>query len=533
LVRQFAENSHAAGMGMEATLQRKKEKRARLIRNLGALAAIAVVTVLLEVTFDAYRLVDEAIEAGEDFHSHTLFAAILITGLTFLVFQSVDFRRELRRRRAAEERALHLAYQDPLTGLGNRRSLERALAELVPGDLRAVMMLDLDDFKPVNDIFGHAAGDTVLKDAARRLISICGDEASVCRFGGDEFAILTRTLGSPEEAELLARRIAAAFEQPFLVGSAESRIGISLGVAMHDAGRATAQDTIRHADLALYRAKDDHITDFKMFEQHMDDELRRRKEMERKLRRAIEVGAVRPYFQPLVNLKSSELIGFEALARWTDPEFGAVPPSEFIALAEETGLITELSEHLLRLSCREAVRWPSHLKLSFNLSPKQLRDRLIGLRVLAILGECGLSPHRLEIEVTESSLVEDKELARELLNGLRAAGVRIAIDDFGTGYSSLYHLREFKFDNLKIDRSFVTTMQRSGENAVIIQSILALSRGLGLTATAEGIEREDQLAKLVSSGCEQGQGYLFGRAMSGADVMAMIDELSPPAQAAG
>jgi diguanylate cyclase (GGDEF)-like protein len=524
--RQFAENGRIACKTMHTAEQRKKEDRARLVRNLAALGVIAAVTIVLEVTFDLYRAIDEAIEEGEAYHSHTIFAAVLITAITFLVLQAIDLRRASRRRQAAEAEALSIAYQDPLTGLGNRRHLERAMSNLAPGELRAVMMLDLDDFKPVNDIFGHVAGDNVLKDAARRLTSICSEEAEVCRFGGDEFALLTRPITSVDEADLLARRISAAFDQPFLVGTAESRIGISLGVALHDASAMAPQDSIRHADLALYRAKDDHVAHYKIFEQRMDDELRRRKQMERKLRHAIELGAVQPHFQPLVNLKTSELIGFEALARWNDPDFGAVPPNEFISLAEETGLITELFEHLLRLACRQAVLWPAHIKLSFNLSPKQLRDRLIGLRILSILGECGLAPKRLEIEVTESSLVEDPELARDLLNSLRAAGIRIAIDDFGTGYSSLYHLREFQFDNLKIDRSFVKTLQEDGENAIIIRSILGLSQGLGLTATAEGIEQEEQLSRLISSGCQQGQGYLFGRAMTGGDVLAMIDELS-------
>jgi diguanylate cyclase (GGDEF)-like protein len=406
------------------------------------------------------------------------------------------------------------------------------LAESSSSALRAVLMIDLDDFKPVNDIFGHAAGDLVLQEAAKRLSIVCGEENLVCRFGGDEFAVLTGAIGALEDAELLARQIVAAFDRPFAIGTAESRMGASIGIALHRAAEATAADTVRHADVALYRAKADHSTTYQVFAPSMDEELRRKNLMEQKLRQAIADGTVRPFFQPLVNLKTSELIGFEALARWHDPELGQVSPADFIALAEETGLITCLSEHLLQLACREAVRWPVHLKLSFNLSPKQLKDRLIGLRILSILGETGLSPRRLEIEVTEGSLVEDKELARELLTGLREAGVRIAIDDFGTGYSSLYHLREFKFDNLKIDRSFVMTMQRDSENAVIINAILNLSRGLGLVATAEGIEREEQLSSLIASGCEQGQGYLFGRAMPAADVIKMIEDLQPEAKRA-
>ena len=501
----------------------------RWLLNLAILSGLLLASYFLEVKIELHEALESLLRPRESYQADAIIVPAVLSVFVFLFIQMFQLKREAKRRRAAEQKALALSLHDPLTGLGNRRKLEQIIAGLAPGEARAVFMLDLDDFKPVNDIFGHAAGDAVLLEAAGRIAGICGPGALVCRFGGDEFAVLTGAIAGEDEAGLLAQRMVGAFYKPFMVGTAQSNVGVSIGVTMLHAGEMTGADAIRQADLALYQAKRDDHNDYRIFTQAMDDELRHRKLMERKLRAAIETGAVKTYFQPQVDLKTGEVMGFEALARWTDAELGNVPPSEFIALAEESGLIAPLFEHLLRSACRAAAAWPAHLKLSFNLSPRQLRDWLIGLRILSILGETGLSPSRLEVEVTETSLVDDKKLARELLGGLRNAGVRIAIDDFGTGFSSLNHLREFKFDSLNIGRAFVMALEQGGENAVIVNAILNLSKGLGLVATAEGIENEDQLASLLKSGCQQGQGYLFGRAMSGADVMALIEELAPEA----
>ena len=496
-------------------------------RKIAILAAVIALTYLAEVVFDLNEMFDEFLEKGEGFQLDALFVGSITFLFALLALKISDLGQEAVSRRRAEQAALKLAFNDPLTRIGNRRRMEDALAAVPAGEARAVLLLDLDDFKPINDVFGHAMGDKVLAEAAQRLLRVCGDTCLVCRFGGDEFAVLTEAGTDSASASILARAIALAFEAPFLVDQHDFRVLTSIGVSLFTAGEKSGADALREADVALYRAKEDRQSDYQLFEQGMEDEVRRRSTLERKLRKAIQSGAVQPHFQPLVDLKSSEVIGFEALARWNDPQIGPVSPAEFVALAEETGLITELSEHLMRAACREAAKWPKHLRLSFNLSPKQLKDKLIGLRILAILNETGLPPQRLEIEVTESSLVEDKERAQHLLASLRQAGVRIAIDDFGTGYSSLYHLKEFRSDNLKIDRSFVMSMERGNENEVIVDTILQLAKGLGLVATAEGIETEAHLAKLVASGCQQGQGYLFGKAVSGADVMKLIDELAP------
>jgi diguanylate cyclase (GGDEF)-like protein len=496
----------------------------RWARNILALLIIFVASHFLESRFHFNAWILQAFDRGFAHQSNTAWLTAIFSLVTFLALQILDMKNEVVRRRNAEAQAVGLAYHDTLTGLANRRKFDEHLAALAPDGTYGLIMVDLDDFKPVNDIFGHTAGDVVLTETASRIVEACGREALVARFGGDEFAIVTEALEDRSELEALAQRIAGKFEKPFVVGSADATILASIGITLYTPQTQRAEDAVREADLSLYQAKEDATASYCFFDPAMEVRLRRRKSMERKLRVAILQKTVKPYFQPLVDLTSKQIIGFEALARWNDPEFGQIPPDEFIALAEESGLITDLSMCLLREACQEATRWPAHLKLAFNLSPKQFKDKLVGLRILGVLGETGLAAQRLEIEITESSLVENREQARQTLASLRSAGVRIAIDDFGTGYSSLYHLREFRFDNLKIDRSFIQAMERGNDDAVIVQAILNLSRGLGLVATAEGIERLDQLSSLLSSGCQHGQGYLFGKAMSGEEALTLVQE---------
>ena len=279
---------------------------------------------------------------------------------------------------------------------------------------------------------------------------------------------------------------------------------------------------MRKADIAMYRAKAEPRSTtrfFRFFEVEMDVRIRERDLIERGLRAAIRDGLVQPYYQPLIDLRTRQVVGFEALPRWTHPKLGDVPPDRFIPIAESCGLLGELTDHLLRQAARAACQWPEEVTLSFNVSPSQLRDRTLGLRILSILGEARLSPRRLEIEITESALVRDLEGAQQVLGALRDAGVRIALDDFGTGYSSLYHLRNFKIDKLKIDRSFVANMERDPEGAAFVRALLGLGHGLGMTVTAEGVEQLAQAATLLEHGCEQAQGFLYSRAMPAADTI--------------
>lgn len=512
--------------------ERLRRLRALWGRDMAIVAVIAAAFLVLEPAFGLYRHLNDAIEATARFHSQAIFLSVVNASVVFLVMRSLALRHAGKRQAVAEGRASTLMYRDAMTGLGNRKQFNCELEQLGPGPQRAVLMLDLDDFRPLNDALGHAAGDEVVREAARRISTACPASALVCRFDGDEFAVLTGPLAEAADADWLAHQIIAAFEQPFTVGGTETVVRVSIGIALIEAGANADGETVRRAALTLDASKSHERGGYRRYDPAMDEALRRRTLMERKLRKAIQLGSIRPYFQPLVDLQTSELIGFEALARWTDPELGSVPPDEFIRLAEKAGLINALSDQLLRHACRAAISWPDHIKLSFNLSPLQLKDRLAGLRIISVLGETGLSPHRLEIEVTESSLIDNPAMARDLLEGLRGAGVRTAIDDFGSGYSSLYHLREFKFDNLKIDRSFVWAMNDGQENLAIVNAILDLSRGLGLITTAEGIESEEQLNSLLSRGCQQGQGYLFGRAMSAEHVLTMIEQYALPELAA-
>jgi diguanylate cyclase (GGDEF)-like protein len=454
--------------------------------------------------------------------------ALLCVGLLALSWRfMVSQRREVARRIEAEHRARELSLQDSLTGLPNRRQfdqeLKAAIAALPRTDAaHAVLMLDLNDFKRINDIYGHAAGDEVLIEVATRLRLAVRDGDLVVRFGGDEFAILARQLAGAEAATSIALRVIRNLDQPIVIGSIHHHIGVGIGIALIPQDGKNAPEIMRKADIALYRAKAEPRSASCFFEPEMDARLRERDLIERELRTAISTGTVQPYFQPLIDLRTKQITGFEALARWTHPTLGDVPPDRFIPIAESSGLMNALTDHLLRQAARAACQWPDNLTLSFNISPSQLKDRTLGLRILAILAEAGLSPLRLEVELTESALVSDLEGAQEVLGALRDAGVRIALDDFGTGYSSLYHLRNFKIDKIKIDRSFVDSMDREPEAAALVRALLGLGHGLGLTVTAEGVEQPGQAAALLVQGCEQAQGFLYARAMSAADASNFI-----------
>lgn len=435
---------------------------------------------------------------------------------------------EIVRRIAAERRAHALANTDPLTGLANRRQFEQALREAIaapPGadSVHAVLLLDLNGFKSVNDVYGHPAGDDVLVEVARRLLAAMRQGDLLARLGGDEFAIIARHLAGPEAANSIAIRVMKCLDPTVDIRSAQHRIGTGVGIALVPRDGTDAEDILRKADIALYRAKADKHTSAHFFESTMDQRARERSFLEQELATAIGTDTLQPWYQPIVDLQTRKVLGFEALARWHHPRLGDIPPDRFIPVAEECGLIRELSNDLLRRACKDARQWPGDTILSFNISPEQLKDRTLGLTVLGILGECGLPPHRLEIEITESALVRDLDAAKAVLSDLREAGVHIALDDFGTGYSSLYHLRNFKFDKIKIDRSFIEGMESEEESAAIVRALTGLGKGLGLTITAEGVERGDQRDVLLGQGCQQGQGFLFGRAVPAEQAQALFE----------
>jgi diguanylate cyclase (GGDEF)-like protein len=434
----------------------------------------------------------------------------------------------MRERDGAEAQAESVARHDALTGLANRRLfrevLESRLRAVTPLSTLAVLQIDLDRFKPVNDVHGHAAGDAVLCVVADRLRGLIPPDSLAARLGGDEFAILTDSRGDPESLGRLAQQIIEVLSHP--IGWAQSRleIGATVGVAVATPESATAEALLHAADVAMYQGKRDGRGTFRFFHLEMSQALKVRARLEGELRDGIEKGEIRPYYQPVVSLPDRVLIGFEVLARWHHPDHGPLTPDGFITLAEETGLIADLTWSLMRQACTDARSWPPHLQLAINISPLQLQDRHLPERILAILTETGFAPGRLEIEITETALVNDLEAARVALKSLQNFGVRIALDDFGTGYSSLYHLRELQFDKLKIDRSYVSSIPMGTERAKLVDAIIALGSSLGLVTTAEGIETASSVDWLAGQGCTYGQGYLFGKPMDKATTDGLLGD---------
>ncbi|MBB2962605.1 diguanylate cyclase (GGDEF)-like protein [Methylobacterium sp. R2-1] len=384
-----------------------------------------------------------------------------------------------------------------------------------------MLLIDLDRFKPVNDLYGHAAGNAVLCAVADHLEDLLPVNGIAARLGGDEFALLVPFTGGIENLKRLAQQVITSLVAPISWNGGAVKVGATIGIALI-AAESDADTVLHAADLAMYQGKREGRGTYRVFEDSMDTELRERAALEAELREAIEHGAIEPFYQPVVSLPQRDCVGLEVLARWRHPTRGLLGPDQFIPIAEETGMIADLSYHLLRQACLDARSWPSHLLLAINIAPQQFQDRDLAQRILAILAETGLSPRRLEVEITETALVQDLEAARTTLTSLQNLGVRIALDDFGTGYSSLYHLRELKFDKLKIDRSYVDTITMSEERAKLVDAIIKLGSSLGLVTTAEGIETDASVAWLSGQGCNFGQGYLFGKPMPKGEVMRML-----------
>ncbi len=432
------------------------------------------------------------------------------------VRKSILMRHLMLERDAAAAHAEAVARHDGLTGLANRRrfleEVERVRRQS-PSDLSAVLLIDLDRFKPVNDLYGHAAGNAVLCAVAERLTALLPQGGVAARLGGDEFALLVPLTHGSEGLTRLAQGVIAAIAAPIEWSQNELKVGATVGVAAATADYADADAILHAADLAMYQGKKEGRGTYRFFRSAMDEELRARARLEGELRTAIEQGAIEPFYQPVVALPDKKIVGVEVLARWRHPERGLVSPNEFIPVAEETGMISELSYNLIRRACIDARDWPGDLVLAVNIAPHQFQDAWLAERILAILTETGFPPGRLEVEITESALIQDLEATRATLTSLQRLGVRIALDDFGTGYSSLYHLRELKFDKLKIDRSYVDAITMSDERAKLVDAIIKLGSSLGLATTAEGIETDASVDWLSDQGCNFGQGYLFGRAM--------------------
>ena len=438
-------------------------------------------------------------------------------------------------RKEDEARITHLALHDTLTGLGNRalyrERLEQELVRIGRGAQLAVLCVGLDNFKAVNDTFGHPAGDRLLREVAQRLVACVREIDVVSRFGGDEFVVIQTALDQPENAAALARRIIAVIGAPCEVDGRAVTLGATVGVALAPQDGADADRLFQNADMALFRAKAEDRGSCRFFEQGMHERLRAAQALRLDLRQALDHGELELAYQPLVDVGSLRITGFEALLRWRHPALGMVSPAVFIPLAEETGAIRRIGEWVLEQACREATGWPSEIRVAVNLSPVQFRDADLPERVAAILALTGLTPGRLELEITESVLLADSEANLVVLEAVHALGVRVAMDDFGTGYSSLCYLHRFAFDKLKIDQSFIGKLSETEESRAIVRAVLGLSRDLGLHSVAEGVETAGQLDLLREYGCNQVQGYHFSRPVTPAQVAALLD--TPEAWAAG
>ncbi|WP_371930139.1 EAL domain-containing protein [Bradyrhizobium sp. CCGUVB1N3] len=434
---------------------------------------------------------------------------------------------DITERKRAEARLAFMAQHDGLTGLPNRNLLRQQMDEMLLHTRRsaekvAVLMLGLDNFKAVNDTLGHAVGDKLLRGVAKRLRSTLRDEDALARLNSDEFVIVQSGLTRPEDAVGLAKRLLEAIADPYLLDGHSVVIGASIGIAMAPGDGDESEKLLKSADMALSRAKLDARGTFAFFEAALHAKAQSRRKIEVELRDAIQNDVLRPFYQPLIDLSSGRITGFEALVRWPHAERGMVSPAEFIPVAEDTGLINPLGGLMLRRACMDAATWPDDVRVAVNLSPLQFRSGNLLSMVTEALKHSGLPPLRLELEITETLLLEKSAQVLATLHALRALGVRISMDDFGTGYSSLSYLRSFPFDKIKIDQSFVRDLGANRESQAIIRSIVSLGKGLGVTITAEGVETEDELSCLRAEGCHEGQGFLFSRARPNAEIVSLL-----------
>jgi diguanylate cyclase (GGDEF)-like protein/PAS domain S-box-containing protein len=480
----------------------------------------------------------EALErAGEAYHSSRNWRHLRADGseievLTFGRRVAFDDRDgylvavvDITERRKAEARIAHMAHHDGLTDLPNREHFQDRLKQALDqagGKRVGVLYIDLDLFKNINDSFGHPAGDRLLREVAERLCAAIRGGNLAARLGGDEFAVIMAADVSPNEASACATLLIDMLKAPYEIEGQEMVIGASVGIALSPGDGTTPEELMRNADMALYRAKSDGGGVHHFFEREMDLQAQKRRDMELDLRRAFANGEFELHYQPLVSIASDRISGFESLLRWRHPDKGMISPAEFIPVAEDIGLITQLGEWVLREACAEAVKWPADIKVAVNLSPAQFRSRNLVQVVISALAQSGLSPRRLELEITESIFLAETDANLAILHQLRELGVGISMDDFGTGYSSLSYLRSFPFDKIKIDRSFVKDLAQRPDCVAIVRAISGLGRSLNITTTAEGVETEDQLDWLRAEGCNEVQGFLFSAARPAADIARLL-----------
>ncbi len=442
-----------------------------------------------------------------------------------------------RMRRAVLNSEAHLDYLahiDSLTNLPNRRAFNERLSYAISGAHQfggavGLLLLDLDNFKVVNDTLGHNNGDKLLKLVTQRLIERLRTTDTICRIGGDEFVIILASRNAAEEIVSVAEKVTAALAPPFLLGIHEIYVTASVGISVYPQDAEDVETLMRNADTAMYQAKSRGKNAYQKFHPEMDQRAQKRLSLEAKLRKALERGELLLHYQPQVDLSTGKIVGVEALARWHHPELGFVSPVEFIPVAEESGLIVSLGRWVLRTACQQAATWHDagllgDMHMAVNLSVRQTKDGGLMSDILTILRETNLSPNQLELEITESVLMENVHANVELMKRLQMEGIHLSIDDFGTGYSSMAYLKRFPIDKLKIDRSFVRDIPGDGDDEAIATAIIAMAHGLGMSVVAEGIETEEQLQFLRSAGCDIMQGYYFARPMSAGQLTALLLE---------
>jgi diguanylate cyclase (GGDEF)-like protein len=435
--------------------------------------------------------------------------------------RSKDLKDALEAYEKAERLAQRNANTDPATGLSNRRELLRSLEDAIGAkDSGILLLLDLDHFQRVNELHGHLAGDQVLKNIAELMTGVAPKGACCARIGGDEFALLLND-DQAKAAEKLAESVLQRAATPAFAAGAEVQVTASIGLtAIANHGRG--EDVLRQADVALYAAKRDGGNRFAWFDRQLDKELTERLAMEEDMRVGIAKGEFVPFFQPLIDLASRDLVGFETLARWRSPKRGFLEAEQFIEIAENTGLIGPLTLSVVEQALKEARSWPSHLKIAVNVSPVQFRDGQLAEQIIKLLTESGFPSHRLEVEITEASLLEDREQVLTIIRSLKNVGVSVSLDDFGTGYASLAQVNSLPVDRIKIDKSFISTMVKSEQTAAIVNTITNLGHQLNVPITAEGVESEQIRSELKKFGMSEAQGWLFGRAVSADSVRTFL-----------
>jgi diguanylate cyclase (GGDEF)-like protein len=431
---------------------------------------------------------------------------------------------------AKQTEVTHLALHDTLTGLANRRYLLLQIGSAIQRAHRdhqrfALLMMDLDGFKPINDRFGHQAGDAVLAAVARRMLGLVRPGDVVARLGGDEFVVMLDHGTDAEVPLRMAQRLIGAVAQSILLPQGEVAVSASVGVALFPEDATDADNLLRRADVALYRAKAESRGEARFFQASMDEDVRERDALKLDLRIAIERGDIKPYFQPLINLATGALNGFEVLARWHHPTRGHIPPNQFVKVAEDSGQIDAMTVCVMREALRAALDWDPRLTVAINIAPQQLKNDSLVERLMTVLRDTGFPAERFEIEITENALIGDLELARRIVMALKGHGIRVALDDFGTGYSSLSHLSELPFDKIKIDRSFIHNLRQRHENATIVNAIIGLGRSLNLPTAAEGIESIADADMLAELGCNVGQGFLYSRPVPASEVQRLIESM--------